>query len=574
MEVFNHLTNKNGSNMNKYHKESHTIRLSRVAVIVSIVFVSFFFTNVTDAAEEELTYSMVQGDNPWNITERYLVDGFRHWKSLLRVNNITNPENMPPGTKLRIPLRWLKVEPATVQVQASNGNVQYIEVNKSGLNKLKRKDLLKAGDKIIVPEGGNVVLEFSDKSQLLLGSGSEMELVKINKFSDSGLADTIVKLKKGRTETKVKTKNSRFRIKTPSANTAVRGTDFRVAVDDESPDLSRVEVVKGRVLTNNNKGSRLLTKGFGTLIKQDVPPSLPVKLLTKPEILAPSKYSRQLPVDCKWTSIEGAEKYRIQIYKSTEEQTLIFDKTIPVNRLNTSALEDGNFIIKVRAIDSNGLEGLNTEFSFQLDARPQPPLPISPKLDETVRLDLPEFEWATPIKSTAYHFLLSEYPDLSSPLINSMELTESKYAPEQLSPGEYYWRIATRVGTKEGPFCQTQRFTLKPAPKAPDLSTMSEGGDETNLMLRWQRNSDGQQYIIQLATDPKFENILLEKQVKDPEFTVERPLQKVYLRIKVVENDGFEGDWSPAQQIEPIPDPWYYVLIPTVPFLTLFLIAL
>ena len=560
--------------MNKYHKENHVVCFSRIAVIVCLLFVPFFIGNGTNATAEELIYSMSQGDNPWNITERYLTDGFRYWDSLLRLNKISNPNNMPPGTNLRIPLRWLKIEPAAVQVRVANGNVQYIEANKTDPKPLNSKTLLKAGDKVMVSEGGNVVLEFSDKSQLLLGSGSEMELVTINKFSDSGLADTTVKLQKGRTETRVKTKNSRFQIKTPSANTAVRGTDFRVAVDNASPDLSRVEVIEGRVRTDNTKGNLQLNGGFGTLIKKDAPPSLPVKLLSKPIMMTPSEYSRELPVNFNWNPIEGAEKYRIQIFKSANEPVLILDKTIPIQHFSTSALEDGYYVIKVRAIDSKGLEGLNTEYPIQLDARPQYPIPISPRLDETVRLDLPVFEWSAPPESTGYHFLLSGQPDMSSPIVNSTKLTQAEFTPEQLSPGEYYWKIATLAGTKEGPFGQVQHFALKPAPEAPDLSKMSGGGDEENIMLHWQDSSKEQQFKIQLATDPEFKNILLEKQLENPEFTAERPTQKVYLRIKVVESDGFEGDWSLPYTIEPLPDPWYYVLIPTVPFLTLVLIAL
>jgi len=554
-------------------KKYHATHLIRIIIIVSIYFFPFFIINAA-SAEEELTYSMTRGDNLWNITEKYLTDGFRHWNSLLHLNQVAAPNNMPIGTNLRIPLRWLKVNPAAVLVYETSGNVQYLEAGKTDFRTLTSETVLKAGDKVIVADGANVVLEFSDKSRLLLGSNSEMELVKINKFSDSGLSDTTVKLKKGRTETKVKTKNSRFQIKTPSANTSVRGTEFRVSIDKKTPDLSRVEVLQGSVRTVNSKGNRLLTKGFGAQIKKNKLPTLPVQLLSKPQILKPSHYSRMLPIDFEWSEVEGAEKYRIQIYKTTEKQTLIIDKTIPLQRFSSSMLEDGDYAIKVRAIDSNGLEGFNTDYSLQLDASPQPPLPITPKPDEAVRLNVPLFEWSTPAGSTGYHFLLSENFDLSSPLFNTTNLTESRFTPEQLSPGKYYWTIATFVDAKEGPLGQVQSFTLKPAPKAPDLSKMSAGEDEKELMLRWERRSEKQHFRIQIATDSKFKDILFDQQLENPEFTAARPFQIIYLRIKVIENDGFEGDWSPVQKIEPLPAPWYYFLTPTIPFLTFFLFAL
>jgi len=556
--------------MNKNRLIKHVICM---AVIVSIFSGPFLLADRANA-EEDLTYSMSPGDNLWNITERYLVNGFSHWNSLIRHNNVTDPTNMPPGTKIQIPLSWLKIDPASVQVFDIHGHVQYLPANTSNLKTLNSDTILQDGDKVIVGDEGSVVLEFSDRSRLFLASGSEMELVKINKFSDSGLSDSKVKLEKGRTETKVKTENSRFQIKTPSANTTVRGTDFRVTVDNKNPDVTRVEVIDGLVRTANNSGKSYVKAGFGTLVKSDSPPHSLITLLAKPEILSPPNYSRQLPVDFKWKLIDGAFQYRIQIYQATDKKTLLFDKIIPINRFNTSRLEDGRYIIKVRAIDSKGLEGLNAEYALHLDARPQPPLPISPRDDETVRLDLPNFEWSAPIGCTGYHFKLSEHPDLSSPIINSTEFTETIFTPEQLSPGKYYWQLATLTGNKNGPFGQIHNFTLKPPPKAPDLSMISFERDETNLTIRWPIGSDGQQYKIQFASDPEFKNILIEELLTSPEFTKNRSSQILHLRIKVIDADGFEGDWSPAQLIEPLPDPWYYFLIPTVPFVTLFLLAL
>lgn len=541
-----------------------------------LLFVAFFLLGGTGHAVEkgELIYPMAQGDNLWNITERYLNDGFRYWNSLVKLNKITDPRHMPQGSKIRIPLRWLKIDPATVQVRDIHGTVQYSIAKQNELRPLTNSTLLKPGDKIVVGEGGNVVLEFVDQSMLFLGSGSRMTLSSIRKFSDSGLADSSLNLSSGRSESQVKTPNTRFQINTPSANTAVRGTDFRVTVDPDNAGLSHVEVLSGVVHTANNKGKRNVRAGFGTIVVKGMAPGSPVKLLPVPIISSPPNYSRELPVDIKWQAVDSAESYRIQIHRANGEQTLLIDKITPIAHFNTSALKDGDYVIRIRAIDNNGLEGHNAEKIFRLDARPRPPLAINPRTDEVVRKLLPEFEWSTPMGSTSYHFQLSEFPDLSSPLIDNRALTGTHLIPNQLKPGTYYWRMASLNDTKEGPFNTIQNFTLRPSPKSPDLSTMSSEGDENNLTLRWQAGTAGQQYKIQIAADSLFENILKEAQLKNPEFTMERSPNRVYLRVKVIDVDGFEGDWSPAQLVEPLPDPWYYVLIPAIPFLSAFLIAL
>lgn len=551
-------------------------KILRIRIISLLLFFGFLWTGgVSKAAEQdELIYSMSQGDNLWNITERYLNEGFRYWNSLIRLNKINDPRHMSPGTKIRIPLRWLKIDSATVRVRDMHGTVQYIAAKQTELRPLTSSTLLKDGDQVVVGEDANLVLEFVDKSRLFLGSGSRMELDLVRKFSETGLADNKLNLQKGRSESKVKTRNTRFQINTPSANTTVRGTDFRVIVDSANPDLSRVEVLGGTVHTSSSGGARNVTAGFGTTVAKGVAPRSLVKLLAAPEIYSPPSYSRDLPVDIKWQKIDGSRQYRVQIHKATAEQTLLIDELTSVARFNTGKLIDDNYIIRIRAIDANGLEGKNAELKFQLDARPRPPLAISPGSDEIVRTDLPEFEWSTPVGSTGYHFQLSESSDLSTPLIDSKNFTGTHFIPEQLEPGTYYWRMATFAKKKEGPFSPVQSFTLRPTPEAPDLSKMSTEGDETNITLRWQSGKAGQQYKIQIAKDQEFKKIIKEEQLQQSELATERPGERFYFRVKIIDVDGFEGDWSPAQQIEPLPDPWYYVLIPAVPFLTAFLLVL
>lgn len=528
---------------------------------LSLTLLPLLWISGSNAAEqEEWIYTLVPGDNPWNITERYLDQGMRHWLPLVRHNEVEDPHHMPPGSKLRIPMKWLKVDPATVQVRDVHGGVEYIAAQQTSPRPLAAGTVLKTGDRVIVGSNADAILEFADQTRLFLGSGSELELTRVKKFSDSGLADSKVDLRSGRTENKVRSKNTRFQIKTPSANTAVRGTDFRVAVDQHNPTVSRVEVLSGTVGVTGGGGEKKIKAGYGTAVAEGEAPAAPVKLLPSPGIQSPADYSRKLPVDIKWQKVSGAERYRVQVRRLEEgKQTLVLDQVTGYPRISTSALADGNYLIRVRAIDGSGLEGREAEHALQLDARPQPPLAISPRADETVRTDLPQFEWSSPEGGTAYHFQLSDKPDLSSPLVDGSGFSGTRYTPEQLAPGTYYWRMATRAAGEEGPFGQIHSFTLRPTPDAPEVSAE---GDGENITLRWQPGTEGQQYEAQLSEDPKFREVLREEQLQQAGWTLERPSHLAYFRVRVIDVDGFAGDWSITQQIVPPPDPWYYTVIP------------
>ena len=510
--------------------------------------------NSRAAEQEEWIYAMKPGDNLWSITTQYLNDGVRYWKALIRLNNITDPLHMPAGTKLRIPLQWLKVDQASVLVRNTYGKATFTGEYQTSPKSLKAGMMLTAGDQIVVSEDANVLLEFADLSQLFLSSNSQLKLTSIKKFSNSGLADSQVELIQGRVENNVRTKNTRFQINTPSANTAVRGTNFRVAVDQSNTEISRVEVLKGAVNTQGSGSGQAIKAGFGTTVALGEAPRPPVKLLPPPDINEPSNYSRKLPVDIKWQMIRGAKNYRIQIREATGEQTVVIDETTNPSRFSTSLLEDGHFIITLRAIDSAGLEGKNAERTLHLDARPQAPFAISPKANEIVRTEHIPFEWTSPPEGERYHFLLSENEDLSLPLIDT-ELTRTHHSLEQFSPGTYYWRLSTLAGTKEGPYGQTHTFTLRPTPKAPAVSSQAT---KSHIVLGWQAGTAGQTYKAQLSHDSHFSKIHQEEELQQAEWTIKRSKQTSYFRVMVIDTDGFEGAWSPAQKIDPIPDPWYY----------------
>lgn len=225
------------------------------------------------AAEEAmLRYFVVPGDNPWSITER-LMHGMQYWQPLLRLNKIDRPRQLPPGSALMIPVSWLKTEAANVRVKEVVGSASYISAA-DGLTKPLQSDaLLSAGDQINIGDDATAVIEYADGSMLFLGRNTQVILKRVEKFSDTGLADSKLELKSGRTENRIIKRGTRFEITTPSASTAVRGTDFRTSIDSEETKLSRIEVLSGSVAVAGSGRNRNIAAGYGTTVQQGEPPT-------------------------------------------------------------------------------------------------------------------------------------------------------------------------------------------------------------------------------------------------------------------------------------------------------------
>ncbi len=74
-------------------------------------------------AADEFLYTVRAGDHPWNIAQRYCKDpsyGLR----LAKLNRIPNDRRMQPGTQLRIPAEWLKLQSSRVRVLAVRGDTR------------------------------------------------------------------------------------------------------------------------------------------------------------------------------------------------------------------------------------------------------------------------------------------------------------------------------------------------------------------------------------------------------------------------------------------------------------------
>ena len=516
------------------------------------------------AAEEAmLRYFVVPGDNPWSITER-LMHGMQYWQPLLRLNKIDRPRQLPPGSALMIPVSWLKTEAANVRVKEVVGSASYISAA-DGLTKPLQSDaLLSAGDQINIGDDATAVIEYADGSMLFLGRNTQVILKRVEKFSDTGLADSELELKSGRTENRIIKRGTRFEITTPSASTAVRGTDFRTSIDSEETKLSRIEVLSGSVAVAGSGRNRNIAAGYGTTVQQGEPPTPPKALLQAPKFETPEEYSRKFPVEIKWQTVKGAQKYRLQIRADGSGISLL-DEVTTRTGVSTDLLGDGRWRLHLRAIDSAGLEGVESTRSLLLDAQPQPPLTVTPESEQVVRSELPTFEWTRPVGISRIHFQLLQDKQ-AAPLLDFKDFSGNRFTPEALAPGDYIWRLASQSDTEEGPYSENQPFTLKPAPSEPQVSSE---GDDTRIRLRWPNAGEGRTYQVQFAQDSEFQSILQDQHLELPLWEAERPAMLSYFRVRTVESDGYTGAWSTTQMIDPVPTPWYQLLLPTALLLLL-----
>jgi len=513
-------------------------------------------------AAQEWVYTVRPGDNLWSVTERFAAS-MRYWKPLQELNQVRNPLHLQPGTRLRIPLAWLRRQPEAVRILALSGEVS-VQPMGGTPERLEQTAALRVGDRIRTGPKGSVSLEFADGSRLLMLPDSELVFDIIRAFGDTGMVDSRAHLERGRVATEVSPSRgpgSHFEISTPVAFSAVRGTELRVA-SGGTDDPTSTEVLTGQVAVTGSGQTTNVDAGFGTVVRAGEPPAPPRPLLPPPDLSALPMRLDRIPLRIDWPALSGAVRYRIQLAANPSFATLLIDTVVRAPRFLNTELPDGDYAIRVRGIDALGLEGKNATHTFTLDARPQPPFLVAPTHEATVREPRPEFRWTATAEVQAYRLQLATDADFADLVLDQPDLGGPRQRVEQeLPPGVYFWRVASVQEGEEGPFSDPSALEVRLIPGPPSLgeATLSK----RTVVVRWRAGVPGQRYRYQLAEDPNFEHILVADEVAEPRIELRRPLPGSYfLRVQTVDVDGFVGPFGPAQQVEIPPVGLWPALIP------------
>ncbi|MEE9395961.1 MAG: FecR domain-containing protein [Methylococcales bacterium] len=423
----------------------HWYRIKPVFVFVSFFLLSACLIQLSSAHADDWVYTVEPGDNLWDLSERYL-SSMRYLPDLQALNKIVDPRVLPPGSKLMFPLPWLKSSSATAKIIGVKGEVTVSDDAIAENLTATLGSTVKTGDEIITASDASVTLEFSDKSRVQLQSDGHLILKDLKALGETGIADTLLHLKKGQTVIKVKpqrNQGSRFEISTPSAIAAVRGTEYRINSDVVRAE-SRAEVLEGKVAVSSAGATVVTPKGFGTLIKKGHPPSHPIRLLPAPDLSMFPSVIRQLPIEFNVTPLTGAISYHAEIIVDNGNDALEFatDLASPAT-LTVYNLIDGDYFLHVRGIDRYQLGGINGLKQFSVNTVPQIPKPMPTNSDRSFNTPHSTFRWLKVENAQSYQFQLSTEMDFASPMIDATVLDKTTFTVSQtIAPGRYYWRVA------------------------------------------------------------------------------------------------------------------------------------
>lgn len=388
------------------------------------------------------------------------------WEKLQEINQFPNPQQLKPGGIVRLPVAWLKSSAAVATVSVAQGAVG-VRRGAARLSSTAAGTEVLPGDVVETGAQSTLTLRFVDGSSVVVAPESKVLIENLLVYGKSGITETRLRIEEGGLDSSVKPKtqvsSSRYVVTTPVFNLGVRGTEFRARFDPTSK-VAFSEVLSGGVAAQGASSQVPIGAGFGTLALINTDPKPPIKLLDAPLLQGISKTASRVPVDLKWQQEKDASGYRAQVFtdRSFSRQVVEGVFTEPVARWLT--LPDGAYVLRVRSIDAQGLEGASTASDFVLKARPEAPFSSQPADAARVVGNSVLLKWSEPPEALAYRLQVSSAADFSQLSLDRNDIIATQLSLA-LPPGTYFWRIATLIaGNDQGPYGDVQSFVLSRAP--------------------------------------------------------------------------------------------------------------
>ena len=399
-----------------------------------------------------LTYVTRAGDSLYDLADRYLRDR-SDWVALARLNHVSEPRHLRPGTVLRLPVALLREDGLSARVIATSGPATHAFRNEPSLPLVVGSSLVE-GDRLQTGKDGFATLELADGTHLIIPPNTSLELGKLRQTVLTGATDRIVNLQHGEVDSEVThatRKDDRFQIRSPSVVAGVRGTSFHVSYDGGN-ESTAVEVLDGAVGVDAAQGgagapapgtplaasTQLVTARHGSLTTAGGAVGAPVALLDAPTIAKPSRVQDDATVAFDIAPTDGARGYRVRIGRDAGLLDLIHDERFDSPHADIGALADGTYFVRVAAIDQSGLEGMPSTYAFE---RRRLALGASAgRVDGTHNY---AFRWFVDHRAENLHFrfILAAGPDLRVPLVDRTDIAGGEVVVSDLPKGVYYWTV-------------------------------------------------------------------------------------------------------------------------------------
>ncbi len=513
-------------------------------------------------AQQDRVHTVQPGDNLYELAQRYLDDP-NQWPQLQRLNQVSHPRRLRPGSQLVIPAALARPEPAVAEVLHVAGQASVRQAASPGAAiPLAVGGQVGEGAQIEVGDDGFLTLRLADGSVVRLSAGTQVRLRELRHAPAPGHAQSGLDLERGRVDATVKplaSPRSRFEVRTPRAVGGVRGTTFGVAVGRDGDLIGDVregaiQVRSRTTTTRSGAAGTLVRAGQGVRVGSTtaVAPLLaPPDLSGVPDVVEDASML-ELPL----AREAGAAAWQVRVASDDAAERVVRNAVFATPLARFAALDDGVYLLSVRAMDGLGIPGSEAVRRLVVNAHPTAPLLREPRQGSRVVGPAVELLCTEGATAVAYRFEVARDASFTDLVAQTPDLDRCQHTVRPLDPGTYVWRVAAvargaQGERDQGPFSRPVPFEVAALPPTPSTPTLGGAGTDT-LSVRWSSSPGGPwRHQLQIAHDPAFTRLLEDQSLAEAAFIRPMPPPGSYhLRVRQIDADGLPGAWSEPQRLD------------------------
>ncbi len=279
-----------------------------------------------------------------------------------------------------------------------------------------------------------------------------------------------------------------------------------------------------------------------------------------PDLFAPADQETCIDLEptFSWKSMDSALSYHLQVSHSSAfaGNDLFYDNDdISSNTFSSTTFtidlpqENKNYYWRVSASYTECKSDWSEPFMF--GAKQNPPIAVNPEPNEVGISINTSLSWTRFSASATYDVDLASDNEFNNILQSFDDLSETTTTLTTLNyDSSYYWRVRSEGNGCESDWSQAYMFTTQY--NAPDLDLPYDKRICLDLTyeFKWEKTQDAITYQLQIAEDPNFNDLVVNKSNLFDLFyeaTLPQGLTTYYWRVRAKDENNF-GAWSEVRE--------------------------